>query len=112
MKRDMDLIKIIMLQAEKGKISTAIEGYRKQEILNHQKLLLDAGFLKGEPYMTREGAQPIVAMVYINEITWQGYDFLELLKDNEKFSYLKDMAKKVPLEAIKSGIKLALEGLF
>lgn len=111
MKRNMDLVKAIMIKAENDDYGVKIEGYDKNEILFHQKLLIDASFLDGTTHSNSESGRPVVDAVFVKEITWQGYDFLEVLKDDKKFTYLKDIAKKLPLETIKMGIKLAMKEL-
>jgi len=100
-----------MLEIEADNVGSRIDGYTEQEVLFHQKLLIDANFLQGEPHISFETSKGEVDSVIIKEITWQGYDFLEVLKDDKKFEYIKDIAKKLPLEVIKIGIKLALDKL-
>lgn len=111
MKRDMDLIKSIMIKAENDDFDIEIQGYTEQEVLYHQKLLIDIGYFNGKIYYNTETSKKEVGGIAGQEITWQGYDFLEILKDDKKFEYIKDIAKKMPLEVIKMGIKLALEKL-
>jgi hypothetical protein len=111
MKRDMDLIKSIMIKAENDDFSNNIENYTKQEVLNHQKLLIDVGYLEGIVKSSTLQGKKVVILVTIREITWQGYDFLEILKDDKKFEYIKDIGKKIPFEVLKLGIKSAITGL-
>ncbi len=111
MKRDMELIKAIMIKVENEDYADNLENFSLQEVLFHKKLLIDAGFLSGKTYPNTESSKPEVGAVIIREITWQGYDLLELLKNDEKFAYLKDIAGKLPLETLKMGIKLAAERL-
>ena len=108
MKRDMELIKEIMIRVEEDNFDTNIEGYDKQIVLNHIKMLIDAGFLKGNYNKNSEAAKTIVDFVHIEDIPYQGYDFLELLKDDEKFAFLKDIGKKLSLEVLKSTVKIAM----
>jgi hypothetical protein len=108
MKRDMELIKEIMIRVEEDNFDTNIEGYDKQIVLNHMKMLIDAGFLDGVFHMNTEGRRPVVSNVHIKDITWQGYDFLELLKDDEKFAFLKDIGKKLSFEVLKDAVKTAI----
>lgn len=103
----MDLIKEIMIRAERDD-NSEVENYDRQIVLNHKKMLIDAGFLQGNYHMNSEGAKPVVGFVHIEDITWEGYDFLELLNDDEKFAFLKDIGKKLTLEVLKSGVKLAM----
>ncbi|OQX57526.1 MAG: hypothetical protein B5M52_07195 [Helicobacteraceae bacterium 4484_230] len=108
MKRNMDLIKEIMLAIENDDFKAEIEGYNEQEVLFHKKLLIDAGYLNGITHNDTSAARPTVAAAFIKDITWEGYDFLELLKDDEKFAFLKDIGKKLSLEALKSATKIAI----
>ena len=107
----MELIKTIMIQAEDDNIHTDIEGYTEQEVLGHQKLLIDAGFLDGVYHMNTESAKPTISVVHIKDITWQGYDLLELLQDEKKFEYLKSLGKAISLELLKEAIKYAKNSL-
>jgi hypothetical protein len=109
MKRDMELIRTIMLKIEKDDYSDNIDNFSLQKVLFHKKLLIDAGFLSGNIYLNTESSKPEVGTVIIREITWEGYELLELLKNDKKFTYLKDIGKTLPLETLKIGIKLALE---
>lgn len=105
----MELIKVIMLNVEADNIGSKIDGYTEQEVLFHQKLLIDADFLQGKVHTSLEANRGEVDFVMIKEITWQGYDFLEVLKDDNKFEYIKDIAKKMPLETLKLGMKSAID---
>ncbi len=44
MKRDMELIKIIMLNIENDQPNLAIQGYEEKNILFHKKLLIDVRY--------------------------------------------------------------------
>ena len=105
----MELIKDIMLKVEEDNIGSKIDGYTEQEVLFHQKLLIDADFLQGKVHTSLETSREEIDFVMIKEITWQGYDFLEVLKDDKKFEYIKDIARKMPLEVLKLGIKSAMD---
>ena len=107
----MELIKDIMLKVEEDNVGSEINGYTEQEVLFHQKLLIDADFLQGKVHTSLETSRGKIDFVMIKEITWQGYDFLEILKDDKKFEYIKDIARKMPLEVLKSGIKSAINML-
>lgn len=101
MKRDMDLIRKIMLKIENDEEYSDIQGYEKNNILFHQKLLIDAGYLEGK-YIDGSGSIPID--VKIINITYSGYDFLELLKDDNKFTVLKNLGKFVSAEMLKNAL--------
>lgn len=81
MKRDMELIRKVMLAAEKTKepnevIDPKFEGHNETEISYHIALLDDAGLLHGQDrsaigvYRWSAGA-----------LTWAGHEFVEAVKD-------------------------------
>lgn len=104
MKRDMELIKKIMLNIENDEPTFEIQGYEKNSIFFHQKLLIDAGYLEGKYLL--DGSRPVD--VNITNITYHGYDFLDILKDDDKFKVLKDLGKQLSLEVLKTLIIKAI----
>lgn len=81
MKRDMELIRSIMLEAEKSQdpyelIDPKIEGHNELEISYHIALLDDAGLLHGHDRSAigifRWSAGPL---------TWAGHEFVEAARD-------------------------------
>ena len=102
MKRDMELIKKIMLNIENDEPTLEIQGYEKSNIFFHVNLLIDAGYLNGKSVM---GNGHIPVDVKIMNITYSGYDFLDLLKDDNKFKVLKDLGKFVSAETLKAVIQ-------
>ena len=81
MKRNMELIRMVMLAAEKTKdpfelIDPKFEGHNEAEISYHIALLDDAGLLHGQDrsaigvYRWSAGA-----------LTWKGHEFVEAIKD-------------------------------
>jgi hypothetical protein len=97
MKRDMDLVREILLAVEDSPDQMAanrpdIEGYTDSEINYHLVLLHEAGLIialihKGDDQYS---AEPV-------RLTWEGYEFLEAIRDKAKWHEMK----KVILE--KSG---------
>jgi hypothetical protein len=82
MKRDMDLIRKILLEIEKHSNDTDLtkfdnieqEGYSDSEIYYHVELLreadlIDVDFLVGGPFI-------------INRLTWKGHEFLDTSRHN------------------------------
>lgn len=111
MKRDMDLIKRIMLEIESGSFSNTIQGYEEQQVLYHVKLLIDAKFLNGKYYDDISTSKPSIAGVIVRDLTWQGHDFLDILKDDSKFKTIKDLGKSLSLEAIKLALNQAIQNI-
>lgn len=98
MKRDFDLIRDILLfaQKEENKNSNVeIEGFSQDEIRGHLKLMHDKNLLSVE--YTKHGD-------FINEIKWDGYEFIKGTKDNKTWTKIKNVF-------IEKGIGLSIDGV-
>lgn len=88
MKRDMDLVRDILLFLE-GRNSSAhvkseafpMEGRSASEIQYHLNLIYQAGFLNGEPIKSSTSERLISVLPF--DLTWQGHEFLETVRDPE-----------------------------
>ncbi len=92
MKRDMDLVRSILREAELcddsyGINSPAIEGYNEAQIAYHLGLLVDGGFI-GVSQISG-GFQEEELYVGIT-LTWKGHDFLDATKDDSLWQKAKD----------------------
>ena len=101
MKRDMDLIRKIMLRIEEEYVSTAIfnlqvEGYSAEQVATHCKMLYEAGLLSD--YKAQYASDELY-MFGVGNLTWDGYDYLEKVRDDSVWKKIKDTAKEhgVPL---------------
>ena len=79
MKRDMNLIRTLLLVAEARPISTSflpveLSDYTRDEIRYHAKLLGEAGLV-----LQASGELGTV----MGNLTWQGHEFLELVRNDE-----------------------------
>jgi uncharacterized protein DUF2513 len=80
MKRDMDLIRHILLEVE-GRApnvqSTEITNteHSPDVVAYHFELLIDAGYAKGSVAQTRA-----MNLAMINNLTWDGHEFLDLCR--------------------------------
>jgi hypothetical protein len=111
MRRDMDLIKTIMLKIENNDLANDIDGYSMQEVLFHKKMLIDAGFLVGKSRMSLESSLFEVSAVFISGITWEGYNFIDIIKDDNKFKILKDLGKNLSMEAFKTVFNQVIQNM-
>jgi len=89
MKRNMDLIRDILLEIEKQPdrhtwFSLAFEGFSLQEIDHHLLLLQDARFI----HLTRKTSSG-EDTVFSGRLTWQGHEFLEAIRPDERWERLK-----------------------
>lgn len=91
MKRDLELVKLILLEYEKlpppphATDEIKISNYSTEEIIYHQKLLLDDEYVLGENIVYLGGNQ-----VFIPErMTNKGHDFLEKIKNENAWNKTK-----------------------
>lgn len=88
MKRDMDLIRDILLQIEKQDINMsqyepiAVEGHTPMEVMQHVKLMEQRGLVKDCLY-------DFACNTCVRTITWEGYDYLELIRQDTIWSKIK-----------------------
>lgn len=79
MKRDMDLVRLILLEIENKYRSTAIydlviEGYDTETVAYHCKILYEAGLISN--YKAQYADNEIYGFG-VGSLTWDGNDFLE-----------------------------------
>ncbi len=91
MKRDMDLLREILLQVEtrepKQSLEVKIEGRDRQEIVGHVRLLQEAGFVEA----TFTGGPTAI----VHRLTWDGHEFLDAVHDSTVWAMVKKKLKKV-----------------
>ncbi len=96
MKRDMDLVRTILLTVEKTGTTPIdwidgfkIEGYDDEFVSYHVWLLAQAGFLEALDRSTQEGFSYDPRC-----LTWYGAEFLDTIRDPEIWAGTKAGAKK------------------
>jgi len=98
MKRDMDLVRSILLYVEnqdinnKGYSSITIDGHASSEILGHVRLMEEHGLLKDCLY-------DLSGNTTVRTITWAGYDYLDKVRDDSIWKKTKEtiVQKGLPL---------------
>ena len=81
MKRDFNLIRLILLDIEKGIYrEIEIERYSPEEVINHVILMYESGLLNKD--------QP-------NYITMWGHDFLDLCRPEDRWNRVMEQVRKV-----------------
>jgi hypothetical protein len=98
MKRDMELIRYILLQKE---AEQEIVGEHKV-VVYHIGLLNEAGFVDA---VTRNGVDGVISDAWIKSITWAGHDFLDAMRDDTIWKMAKD-------KFIKPGVSWTVSILF
>jgi hypothetical protein len=78
MKRDWDLIRLLLLDLE-GEQEVDLSAYTEDEREYHRYLIADAGLAEGTPTTTLGKAHPTAYLFWLN---WQGHDFLEAARND------------------------------
>jgi predicted ArsR family transcriptional regulator len=108
MKRDMELIRKILLQAEEtdeeALVSTwfRVSGYDDAIVASHIELLQEAGLVKASVV---ESGQAGAALARIFRLTWSGHDFLDSARNQtlwkKALNLVKDKLGTASFEVLK-----------
>ena len=95
MKRDSDLIRAILLAVEADDRCELlrlpdIDGYSDEAVYFHARLLIEKGFLKTR-FPDRSASQPWICI----RLTWEGYDFVDNIRDPAVWRAVKRASSKV-----------------
>jgi hypothetical protein len=105
MKRDMELIRELMLaiESQDGDFNyESVEkiGYEEPQIDYHLGLLIEAGLVVGEVHPLQGGYSPIIV---VDKLSWEGHEFLDNARNE---SVWKGTMKQVKEKG--EGISIAL----
>lgn len=97
MKRDMDLVRLMLLKVEEhphgfAPDDLALDGYTQEQIGYHAKLLGEAGLVDATDVTCMGDPSPAAIIV---SLTWQGYEFLESARDVRVWDEAKARLAKV-----------------
>jgi hypothetical protein len=100
MKRDFDLIRKILLYVEENReegsfMINKLENYDNQTLIFHCKLLADKGFLKGRAL---KSLTPGNDDFQCYGITYEGYEFLDKIRDITIWGKIKKYVKDNKME--------------
>lgn len=100
MRRDMDLIRAIVLKLESWELTPGpvmvvtdiekdfpIEGYTAEQIGYHIKLITDEGWIDSP-------GPSSFSMFTFRSLTWQGHEFADTVRDNQIWAMTKEGALK------------------
>ena len=98
MKRDFDLVRKLLAFFEDKPNDDPIEvpqidGYSEQEIKYHLVLMHEAGFLRCERVRSLTDPERVIYVLPF-ELTWQGHEFLQSIKDDTVWRKLKERVIK------------------
>jgi len=93
MKRDMGLIRLILLEQESGECTGKISKYSSEVVGYHSALAIEAGLLRGT-VIQADGDNYPTGVPY--RLTWACHDFLDAARDESCWRKVtEDVAKKV-----------------
>ena len=106
MKRDFELIRKLLLEIEGEKVD--LSSYTEDQILYHKALLLEAGLAEGKPHYPNKPTE-IPDKVIIRKLTWEGHNFIDAIRDDDRWKkskeWIREAGKILTLETIKEAIK-------
>ena len=96
MKRDMDLVREILLRIEDAPgfapKDIEVDGHSEASVAYHIYLLIDAGFVEGID-TTRMGSGGPTGLA--RRMTWEGHEFLDAAREPERWGVVKKMIGKI-----------------
>lgn len=101
MKRDMELIRLLMLELEQGNKPEELANYSVKDVLYNLELMNDAGLILASFIKDSEGA---TRTAITQRLTWAGHDFLEATRDSKIW-------KKAQETVIKPGLSWTFQTL-
>ena len=113
MKRDMDLVRLILLEIEDKYRSTAIydlaiDGYDTEMVAYHCKILYEAGLISD---YKAQYADNEIYVFGVGSLTWDGNDFLEKIRDDSQWKKVKETIAKKGLPLVVDTIKSVANAL-
>jgi hypothetical protein len=105
MKRDLDLIRQILLAIENDQQPLTIAGETAARVGYHVQLLLDEGYVEGNVLWDGVGEDHVPVGYCVNRITMAGHDYLDSIRDpkvwNKTKSVLENVGGSAALEVVK-----------
>ena len=117
MKRDLDLIRKIVLAIEDAPSGFApdlsFEGFSPAQLRYHAYLLVDAGLARGTDVTTMGSQGP---EVLITSLTWAGHEFAEAARDDTRWkkamAIVGEKGGAITFEVLKQLLGILMRGWF
>jgi hypothetical protein len=91
MKRDLELIRLLLLEQETGESSPELKDYDEMLKVHNIALMQDAGLIEGS---VMRGSNGRPARAVILRLTWAGHDFLDSTRDPKVWNLAKEKVLK------------------
>ena len=102
MKRDMSLIRKVLMCVENDESYLDIDGYDRDYLKYHALILIEAGLLDGEVRNYLANTSTIPSQVDITRLTWNGHEFLDNIRSEEVWAKIKSEFKDASVSTIVS----------
>lgn len=108
MKRDMELVRKVLIAVENGQTNAPIDGYDEDTIKYHKALVIEAGLAEGSTLKSGTGNREIPAAVMLIKLTWAGHDFVDAIASESNWTkvkaFLLEAGKQVTIETVKAAV--------
>lgn len=91
MKRNMEVIKLLLQQQEGEDVSEELSEYCEKEVVYNGVLAIEAGLIVGKSIQDHTGEEIAISIL---RLTWAGHDFLDSARDEGAWNHAKDAATK------------------
>lgn len=112
MKRDMDLIRLVLMELEDGKAPEEMSKFSEEQVTYHRYLAKEAGLI--EAAVAKDG-QGRVADVHPISLTWDGHEFLDLARSSSVWSKAKNKLLEIggswSVDLLKEALTTAAKGM-
>jgi len=108
MKRDMNLIRLLLLETEGEEPKPDVSAYSQAQHLYHSALLIEAGLVHGEVILDGDG-QPAGTLTL--RLTWAGHEFIDAARNDTIWHKAGERIKKSGVDVTISLLKEILNQL-
>ncbi|WP_425628273.1 DUF2513 domain-containing protein [Vibrio neptunius] len=108
MKRDMELIRSLLLAIEENAHDYKLQNYNLDAVRYHEALLIEAGLVVGS--ISQELGTTEYPYVKIFKLTWSGHEFIDNIREDRLWSTIKCNFKEASFSTIMNVSKELAEG--
>ena len=110
MKRNMGVIRDILLAVESDRDPNEIPGHDAETLRYHQALVVEANLVNGTVDDTVSNTTNIPSMVFLRNLTWQGHEFIDSVREESIWNTIKSEFRDASLETVVKVSKQLAEG--
>ena len=103
MKRDLDLIRLLLMQAEGEQPAPDLSAYSEEQIVYHSALMIEAELVVGNIVEDQNGYPAGTTVI---RLTWAGHEFLDAARDNTTWNKtttkMKESGQSLSFEVVKA----------